>query len=130
MMKWSPDTPESYERLHKSLWKAASSEETEIKVKEKEERENNKEEINRELGAQLKKLSVKEGDIIIVHLACKPKPGLQELVRQLMGMKPVKNLRIPVLIIPAELELSVMSEKEMNAVGWYKRGHRLVRPVT
>ncbi len=85
--------------------------------------------IDKDLGFQLEKLCVKEGDVIIVHLTCPPKAGLSELVHQLVELKPIKELQIPVMIIPKDLEISTMTEVEMNKLGWYKRGHRLVRPI-
>jgi len=109
--------------------KRAKKELEKAKIKAEKEKTKRLLHVEAELGFQLEKLSLKEGDIILVHLTCKPKPGLQELVRQLLGIKPVKDYKIPVLIIPSELELSAMDEKEMNAAGWYKRGHRLMRPI-
>ena len=106
------------------------------KLKQKAEAEKEKErkrryrEVTKEFDFQLQKLSLKKGDIVIVHLTSAPKPGLSELMRQLMTMKPILDFSVPVLVIPMELELSTISEAEMNKAGWFKRGHRLVRPVT
>lgn len=135
-----------YQKTFRGMWDQASGDDKTIisakelekankeaeksKVKVAKEKAKRLQLVNKEFGFQLEKIFLKDGDIIIVHLTCKPKLGLSELIHQLMDMKPVKNLKIPVLIIPAELELSTMDEKEMNKAGWYKRGHRLVRPIT
>jgi len=129
----------TYTKVFSDMWGQTSNDFVELKKAKKElekakikaEKEKTKRllHVERELGFQLEKLSLKEGDILIVHLTCAPKSGLQQLVKQLLEIKPIKNYKLPVLIIPAELELSIMSEKEMNAAGWYKRAHRLMRPI-
>ena len=137
--RWWIENVDFYQKTFRGMWDQASGDEPYLekankevekaKVKAEKEKVKRLQLVNKEFGFQLEKISLRDGDTIIVHLTCKPKPGLSELVHQLMEMKPVKNLKIPVLIIPAELELSTMDEKEMNKAGWYKRGHRLVRPI-
>lgn len=122
--------PAKYKRIWEETIETSSKQKQVEQMKRETKKSKKVEQEVKNLGLQLKKLSVKKDDIIIVHLTCAPKPGLAELVHQLADMKPIKDLHISVLVLPQEIEIGTMSEVDMNKAGWYKRGHRLVRPIT
>lgn len=75
----------------------------------------------------IKKLDVKDGDVVIVKLSDNPKKGLEILMDQVKSI--LKDRKAGILLIPKEISIETMSEKEMNSIGWFKREdyRRLIR---
>jgi len=97
-------------------------------VKEKEKKDKK---LSKLVGSELKKLDLKEGNILIVQLTCDPRPGLRQLIQQLTDAVRKFKKKIPIFIVPKEIKIETLNEEEMNRTGWFRREdyRRLVRPV-
>ena len=109
----------------KSIKEAQEKAKAEIEEQERKARE-----LDKVLGVELKKLSFKEGEVLLVKLLTAPKPGLNELVSQLRKLPIIVKNRVQIFIVPHDLALETIDEKQMNEAGWFKRGdaRRLLRP--
>jgi len=123
-----------YQRIFKMEWEEAKE------AKEKKE-------LKELVHIELKKLDIKSGDVIIVQLLSGnvPTDSLRKFLEQLRDVIPpsLKGIefdigqpmkenpkKVNIFVVPKEVSIRTLSEKEMNKEGWFRREdyRRLLRP--
>jgi hypothetical protein len=81
------------------------------------------------LEKQVSKLSLEQGDLIVLRT----NKGFREWIKVLeviiRRIKIYKNINVTALVLPDEVRFGKISEKEMNAAGWFKQDSQDVKEI-
>lgn len=77
---------------------------------------------------ELKKLELKDNTVVV--LKCLKDYSYNEISQILSAtyeaMKPYRDLKVRLIVLPKDITLETLDEKEMNRVGWFRKEEKRI----
>jgi hypothetical protein len=83
----------------------------------------------RKLEKQLSKLSLEQGDLIVLRTNKGFRKWIDILQVIIRRLKIYKNVDVTALVLPEDVRFGKISEKEMNNAGWFKQDKEEVKRI-
>jgi hypothetical protein len=83
----------------------------------------------RKVKREVSKLSLEPGDLVVLRTNKNFREWIKVLEVIIRRIKIYKNVSVTALVLPIDVRFGKVSEKEMNAAGWFKQDKEKVKRI-